>query len=142
ALIASIVVTGILVSVGHGALAYNNRLEPWDSMLDWLTPVVNLPMASPSFLRDATGAAVGKAAVWIGSVCTAWLVLRHLERRHTLSNGGVVLSTTIAVAIALMIAAQINWRIAGTSGATPPTAAAELLDQLDQHDWSVAVRYR
>jgi hypothetical protein len=128
ALGASLLLTGSLTLVREGWLVFNTR-DGFSRWLEWATPLVDLPRALPSFLRDGLRMALLQAALWIVVFSVAVWVLARLRRRSARVEGeGLpVLAACTLFALAVMAALALNWRVAGVRAVTPTTAQLELL---------------
>lgn len=127
-------ITATLTFAEAGGLIFNFR-DGFSRLLEWLTPVVDLPRAFPSFLRETTGPALLGVAAWIVVMAGAVELLRLVSRR--VGGGGDTLRPILAVATpcvlacAVMAGASLHWRISGVSGATPSTSKLLVLRAFD-----------
>jgi hypothetical protein len=83
-LVLSIALTAIAVIVDGGQLAYNFR-DGYSRVAQWLSPLVDLPQAQPSFFRQTPGTATMYASIWVVSIALAWLALKQLTSRSKLA---------------------------------------------------------
>jgi len=149
-LLAVLVVSAWLSAVmtsGGGRLAYHTRNDagltaaPW---LEWANPAVNLPAAFPAFVpqpvqpdpgglvsrANATRAGFAATAVWIGCVgLAAWLPF-WLFRRPDMAVHTMIATTTVAFAVAAMVAMSVVWRVQAAEPATPTVAQMDVLHRL------------
>ncbi len=98
-LVASLLLTGFMVGVEHGRLAYNVR----DGAALWAafaSPVVDLPAALPAAHRDAPALVARDAALWVLSAGLAWVLLRRRERHRPPHAVEVLAALGLAVAAA------------------------------------------
>ena len=87
-----------VVSVGRGALAWNDR-SAQSQWLEWLSPVVNLPRGYPSFFWSLDPSALSSeipflvhAAIWtVGIALTVWIFVRLSSSPHRTAAGRAVL---------------------------------------------------
>ncbi len=107
-LVASVVLTALMVVVDHGRLAYNAR-DGYARWAEWASPLVDLPGALPAAHRDGPGRVVRDAAVWFGALGAAWLVLRLVERHRPLT-AAFSLGT---LGLASAVAASAVWAVRG-----------------------------
>ncbi len=136
ALFATGFVSGILVLVDHGRLAYHAR-ELYAGWLPWLSRTVDLQRALPSFFarqrvlgraRTMETAFYVEIAVWVAVLAAAWLVLRWVgARRATARRTALATAAAAVLAAAVMLACAIVWRIEGVGGLTPAAAQLALL---------------
>jgi hypothetical protein len=103
-LASSLGITAILAVVDGGALAYNVR-DGYALWLEWIAPVVRLPLALPSLFRSggALATAWAQAAAWVLAIAGGGIVLRR--------------SATVAVpsvtALAIGLGSTAGWMLAG-----------------------------
>jgi hypothetical protein len=134
ALALTVLITATLTCADAGGLVFNFR-DGFSRLLEWLTPVVDLPRAFPSFLREATGPAMLGVVAWIVVLAGAVGLLRIVARR--VGGEGVRVRTVLAVATpcllacAVMVGASLHWRMLDVSGATPSTSKLLVLRAFD-----------
>jgi len=124
ALLVSLVVTALMVSVDGGRLAYNFR-DGFSRLAEWVSPTVDLSTALPSFFRQTSSGAVFRAAVWLVPFTLGWMVLQRVQ-----SRGSLPLATGFTVAAATMIAATGAWATDGVSGLRPDASQLDLLSRV------------
>jgi hypothetical protein len=102
------------VLVEGGRFIFNNR-APLDATLEWLSQIVDLPLALPSVHRDGGSIAIRDGAVWLAMIAAA-IGLASAGRRSVAAcwTGGA-----LALAIASMLAITVGWNF---RGAVPLTA--------------------
>lgn len=127
-------ITGLVVAHDHGVFAFNDR-DGQAAWLEWLSPVVNLPRAWPSFFWRTEGAflshVVVMATVWLaGLVILRIIVWRHIERAD-------VARTAVAfwLLAGVMIGADAGWRLNGVTGLDP--ARSQLAIHAAEQTWRV-----
>ncbi|RPJ71091.1 MAG: hypothetical protein EHM24_13525 [Acidobacteria bacterium] len=139
----SVLITGSLTFARDGWLIFNTR-DGFSRWLEWVSPLVDLPHALPSFLRDGARVALLQAALWVVIFTAAGWALAWFGRRNRYDgleneprHGDVtpaappVLAASLLFAVALMAGLSLNWRIAGTRAVTATTAQLELLRSYD-----------
>jgi len=141
----SLLVTASLTLARDGRLTFNTR-DGFSLWLEWVSPLVDLPHALPSFLRDGPRLALLQSALWIAVLSAAWWLLSRLTSRGARAanapgeaparGGGVhaappVLAASMIFALAAMVALTLNWRVVGTRPITATTAQLELLRSYD-----------
>ncbi len=152
----SLLVTASLTLARDGRLTFNTR-DGFSLWLEWVSPLVDLPRALPSFLRDGPRLALLQSALWIAILSAAWWLLSRLTSRgaragdalgEAPARGGsvhaappVLVATTI-FALAVMVALVCNWRVVGTRPITATTAQLELLRAYDPTRRPVGVGLR
>jgi hypothetical protein len=118
--------TTLVVAHDHGAFAFNYR-DGQAAWLEWLSPVVNLPRAWPSFFWRSQGAFLTHVAAWIAVWVAGWALLRVLN------------SSRVAVAMwllcSLMVSAEVGWRRNGVTGLDP--ARSQLAIHAASRTWSL-----
>lgn len=123
-LLVSLALTGALVTVQHGALAYNVR-DGAARLAVWAGPLIDLAAALPSAHRDVPIVVVRDAGVWIGLLAGCWVGWRWLERRRWLSPF-VGLAT---VALALPAGAATVWSMHDVRGLAPAASQVRFLER-------------
>lgn len=145
ALTTAALVTASLALVDGGALIYNDR-DGYARWLEWITPVVDLPHALPSFLRDTPARALAVSAVWAAALLLGGLVLRvvarRAEKRGADAAGRLSLAAPASFAAAIMLASSIAWSVNGVGGATPSTSGLALLRSCDPAGHPLGVQFR
>lgn len=115
-------VAAVTVAVDRGALAWNPR-DAQARWLDWLSPVVNLPRAWPSFFWRLDPADLSTewpfavhVACWIGAPAALGALIARLARRQdwTIARWRAALAWWMVASA--MTAASIGWRLNGVSG--------------------------
>lgn len=131
----SIAITAVVVTVGGGDLAWNYR-DAQPRWLEWLGPVTNLSRAWPSFFwRLSVPAAFQPdlASEWPFAIHAAGVVLvlaavplaaLTLARRRGWTPSVVA---TWSVALGLMLAVQVGWKLTGSTGIDPARSQIEWL---------------
>jgi hypothetical protein len=124
---ASWLMTTVVVAYDHGAFAFNFR-DGQAAWLEWLSPVVNLPRAWPSFFWRSQGAFLTHVAAWIAVWGVGWLLLR--------ASGSF---SRVAVAMwmlcSLMVSAEVGWRLNGVTGLDP--SRSQLAIHAAERTWSL-----
>jgi hypothetical protein len=110
----SLGLTAVMVLVDHGRLAYNERdgVARWAA---WASPLVDLPGALPAAHRDAPAVVARDAGLWLVMLGGAWLALRHIERRTTVTAA----MTVGAMGLAAASAATLVWTVRGQPALHP-----------------------
>ena len=140
----SLLVTASLTLARDGRLIFNTR-DGFSLWLEWASPLVDLPRALPSFLRDGPRLALLQSALWIAILTAAWWLLSRLasrgegtgDRQAPPRRDGIayvappVLAASTIFALAMMAALALNWWVAGTRPITATTAQLELLRAYD-----------
>jgi hypothetical protein len=109
ALTGSLFITAALAMVDGGRLVYNG-LDGYGRFAEWVSPIVDLPLALPSFFRQGTREAIGRAAIWIFFLLAAVAALRRLERGSD-APGILGLAAPLSIALAIMGAATTVWAL-------------------------------
>ena len=121
-LAATAMIAAAVVLVGGGRLAYSARDVVYSGGLDWANRAADLQHGLPSFFSRARRGAPGsrfylEIAIWIGALVSAWLLVRAADRSPRLnSRPRLATATVVALAVAIMAALTIVWRIEGVSG--------------------------
>lgn len=137
-LLASTVVTGVLVLVDGGRLLYNVR-DGYALWLEWLSPLVNLPLGVPSYLRQPPTEALYGTAIWGVALGAAALTLRALA--HRAAGGAPIAAALSGLALAGMIAVTASWA-AEAPVLTQAPAQLRLLDRVGSARGAIAIEYR
>ena len=121
ALVASVVITFMLLGPDHGRLLLNFRdgISLW---LEWANDVVDLPRGLPSLFHDDRAQLWLKVAIWAAAAVTMWIVLRVTQAKGLCSW-----QSTWCAAAALMIAFTAAWHVDGAQPLTPDTAEINVL---------------
>lgn len=127
-------ITGVVVTHDHGLFAFNDR-DGQAAWLEWLSPVVNLPRAWPSFFWRTEGAFLTHVAAWgavwlLGLFILRIFVWRHIERADV-GRTAVVIWLLGGV----MGAAEVGWRLNGVTGFDP--ARSQLAVHAAERTWRV-----
>lgn len=128
ALVASVVVTAALAGPDRGRLLLNVR-DGFALWLEWGNDLLDLPRGVPSLFRDTPGQAWLKAAIWAASVAAGWLALHVIGGQWGRERPLVRLSwlATWCLAVSVMIAFTVVWRLDRHEPLTPATAELGLL---------------
>lgn len=144
ALVIALISTATLAFVDWGRLVINDRsgVALW---LAYLTPVVDLARALPSFHRDGPWAAFVGAMIWLAALLLAALAIRVLARRLEARGRDVtstlMLAGPLLFALAIMVAATLTWAKARVGGSTPTPASLALLRTYDPARRPVGVQF-
>jgi hypothetical protein len=130
-LASSIGITAILASVDGGGLAYNTR-DGYALWLEWVAPVVRLPLAVPSLFRfgGALATAWAQAGAWALALAAGWILLRKRSSVPAPAVAGLVIALggTAGWMVAGIDAVDEGsglWRVA-RAGARPGAVAVAL----------------
>jgi hypothetical protein len=129
-------ITAVVITHDHGLFAFNDR-DGQAAWLEWLSPVVNLPRAWPSFFWRTEGAFLAHVAAWVGVWIAAWLLLRAMVRWDEKKAPDVFISSQVAIWVlaSLMAAAEVGWRLNGVSGLDP--ARSQLAVHAAERTWRI-----
>jgi len=118
----TLAITALVVSVGRGALAWNDR-DAHARLLDWLSPSVSFARGWPSFFWSLDPPRVSSewpfflhAGLSVVILVSGWLVLqRFMPRRRA---DPALWNTAIALwlLVGLMAVTQAGWLLNGVSG--------------------------
>lgn len=130
-------ITGVVVVHDHGLFAFNDR-DGQAAWLEWLSPLVNLPRAWPSFFWRTEGAFLTHVAAWgavwiLGLLALRIVVWRHIERADV---GRAAVAFWLLGG--LMGAAEVGWRLNGVTGFDP--ARSQLAVHAAERTWRVGAR--
>jgi len=119
----SVLITVALLIPDRGGLLFNFRdgVALW---LEWASDLVDLPRSAPSAFRDTVGQMWMKAIVWTAFLGAAWFVMRTLGKKQ---RGTLALAAPWTLAIAVMLAVTVSWRVSGAEPLTPQTGSLQLL---------------
>jgi hypothetical protein len=144
ALTLTVLITAAMVATERGALIFNER-DGVGQLLEWATPVVDLPRALPSYLRDAPAEALRATGVWLAAMLAAMAGVRLLAwragRRGGDVRGALALGAPLAFCAGVMAAASVGWTAARASGFTPTTAELAFLRAYDPDALPLGVRF-
>jgi hypothetical protein len=117
-------VSGVLVFIDGGRLAYNTREVPalW---LQWASTLASLADGVPIWNRGREGVFALEIIVWAIALGVAWLVARALAAVGPLRRRGTFATAVVTIFLcATMVAVAVVWR--GHGSVAPRPAAAEL----------------
>jgi hypothetical protein len=139
ALAFTIFVSGCLIFVDGGRLAYNTR-EGYAGWAEWLNRATDLRRALPAWWRGSENILFRDVTVWIITTGVAWVALRAAEgMRWTRTRGGLAAATGAVYAVAAMCAASAVWALAGVRGRADTPGQLELLRRVGAEDTNVLV---
>jgi hypothetical protein len=133
-LLASVLITVVLVGPDHGRLLLNFRdgISLW---LEWANDVVNLPRALPSLFHDDRAHLWLKALIWGASLTALWIALRVFGARdehHSAAPFALTWQAILSAAVAVMVASTLAWHVDGLEPRTPETAKLNLLRHMSR----------
>jgi hypothetical protein len=132
--------TLIALGPGRGVLAWNYRQTPRALWLDWWGSVVDLPRAWPSFFWRLTAGDVSSEAhfamhvtMWIGCAAAVIGVVAGRRRSAAGAEPATTSSTraTWALALGIMMAAQLGWWWNGVDGLNAAASQLSLLRRVE-----------
>ena len=138
ALTLSVIMTGTLAVVQHGALL-NNFRDGAARWLGWISPLVNLTTGLPSLFQNTPAVVLGQTAVWAIAIAATSVIAAGAARRG-LATHTIALVVGFTAAVAGMIALSIVWRTNHATPLTPTASNLELLRQYDPSPYQFAVR--
>jgi hypothetical protein len=102
----SIAITAILAIPDRGALAYNTR-DGYALWLEWIAPIVRLPLAVPSLFRFGGPLTIAwaQAAAWALGAAVGWAILRKAPTAASVIPG--------VVALVIMVGSTLAWALVG-----------------------------
>ena len=121
----SLAATAVLAVPPEWLLAYNQR-DGYARAAEWINPLVDVPLALPSFFRSTPGPAVLRAAVWLGCLWAAAVALRLVERKIR-RPGALALATPLCFAAAITCAMTTVWAIDNVGPLKSDTSQMNLL---------------
>lgn len=140
-LFVSLILTGALAFAAHGSLVFNDR-NGSALVLQWLSPILDLPAALPSLFRGTLGSALALTAVWIGCAALAIAGLRLAERRGWLTRTRTGPFLILAGVLVVTIATPAGWALNGAGSGIAPTAGQmDLLRGIAKADRPIAIQY-
>lgn len=140
-LLLSMGITLSLVVVEDGRLAYNFR-DGYSLAAERLSPLVDLPKGLPSFFRQTSAGATLRGTIWVAVMCGAVLALRAVERRTPPNaRAALALATPASMAVAMMIAVTIVWKMDRVQAATADTSQLDLLKRYNPRLRPLGVRF-
>ena len=120
-LVMSLGITAIVIGVDRSAMAWNGR-NGQAAWLEWLSPVVNLPRAWPSFFWNGQGEFlrhVGALAAILFGVCLAATVI---ARRYLIDHARARTVVACTLLVGLMFIVQAGWTVTGSAPLDPARA--------------------
>ncbi len=123
-------ISGVLVVVDRGRLAFNTR-EAYALWLDWASPVADLGRGLPAWFRDQQPAFVRDIVVWVTALVAAGIAIRILSRRGWMQSAAALpTANALLLAAAAMTAATVTWTLHGAAGTMAAPAQLQLLRHL------------
>lgn len=126
ALAVSLAVTAMLLLPDKGRLIFNAR-DGSALWLEWIAPLVDLPRAAPSVLRDGAIHALVDAVAWIAAVAAATWGFIRATYFWQISPGRQGLLFCGLLFVAVSAAATVVWRRASVDQPTATSAQVALL---------------
>ena len=127
----SVLIAVVLLVPDRGGLLINFRdgVALW---LEWANDLIDVPRGLPSLFHDTLAHVWAKAGIWSASLAAAWLALRVIHARAARASEPhrraiLSLATPWCLALAVMIALSLSWRVDGSQPLTPETAELTLL---------------
>jgi hypothetical protein len=116
----SLLVTATLALGGDGTLRFNDASgrARW---LEWIAPLVDLPSALPSALRDTPPPFWASCATWAMVLLATMWAFTSWDRAVRPTPATRALAAPLCAALGLMTGASVSWGQAGT----PPVRATE-----------------
>jgi hypothetical protein len=133
-LMTSVGIAVVFAWAGDGALAYSDATgrARW---LEWVSPLVDLSRAFPSFFRagalDPTSQTAadlaGPTSIWILASLVGWALFVAVDRRLELTAPARGVTVALCLALTIGLAVTGSWRLAGGSHLTPTRAQLDVL---------------
>jgi hypothetical protein len=127
----SILTAAVLSFGGGGALAYNTSTgrARW---LDWVSPLVDLPRAFPSFFRGASPTALEwsfawPVLLWTAVLLAAWMIFALVERRLSAASAVRVIAAPACLTLACVAGVAASWNVRGDVRLMATRAQLDLL---------------
>jgi len=136
----SVLIAAALAFGGDGVLAYNGATGR-ARVLDWFSPLVDLPRAFPSFFRSTRSGIAGgssiavelvmPAIVWGGALLAGWIVFRTLVTRLPATVSARAFAAAACAVGVHLIAVQAAWSLHGGTHLLSTRGQLELLSRED-----------
>ena len=126
----------LLVTVDRGRLAYFDRGSVHALWIEWGSRTADLAHGLPAFFarvqrQQPGGLFYTEIALWAAVLALVSLIVRAIDRRGGWrSRGSVATISGAAIAIGVMGAISIVWRLEGVDGRVPAQSAMNLLRSL------------
>jgi hypothetical protein len=117
----SLGVTVMILAVDRSVMAWNFR-DGQAAWLEWLSPVVNLPRAWPSFFWNGDGAFLRHAAILLSIAVIIGLGIRPIARRYSSNPPLTRLVAAVLMLTGLMAVVQVGWTVSGSAPLDPARA--------------------
>ena len=118
----SVLIAAALAFGGDGVLAYSGGTGR-APVLDWLSPLVDLPRGFPSFLRAARSGMAGGSSIvvelvmpaifWGGALLVGWIVFRALVTRLPATVSARAFAAAACFVGVFSLAVQASWSLHG-----------------------------
>lgn len=137
ALFASLLITGTLAAVRHGALIFNVR-DGAARWLLWISPVVDLTVGLPSSFQNRPPVVLAHAAIWAVAVLVTAAIGAAVSSRGA-SRRAIAISISCAATLSGMVAVSVVWRTNRAAPLTPASGGIELLHHYAPDGGQIAV---
>ncbi|MEO6222005.1 MAG: hypothetical protein ABIP90_02060, partial [Vicinamibacterales bacterium] len=114
-LVVSLGITITVLSVDRGLMAWNDRRVSQSAVLSWLSPVVNLPRAWPSFFWNGEVPFLRHAAVMIAMCIAVGAGMNLLVRRYASRPAAARVAVGVSMLVGLMVVVQTGWLLTGSA---------------------------
>ena len=131
-------ISGVLVIVSRGRLAFNTR-EAYALWLDWASPIADLGQGMPAWFRDREPEFFRDIIVWVIALTAAGLAIRILGKRGSQSGSWFQTATIAILAVVAMAAVTVTWTLQGVSGTTAAPAQLQWLRLAAADDRMMAI---
>ncbi len=140
ALALTIFISGTLVGIDGGRLAYNTR-ESSALWLEWASGLAVLSQGVPAWYRGQEGAFARDVAVWAGVLLIAAGGVRALAVRDRFRDGTRYATAAAALfALSAMVALSLVWRLHRVDGMTAVASQLEILRRVATEPRALALQ--
>ena len=115
----SLGITVLVLAVDRGAMAWNDRRDLQAAWLEWLSPVVNLPRAWPSFFWNGEGAFLRHAAIFTALAVIVCGIARLIARRYSSDPTAARLAAGAIMLAGFMALVEAGWIVSASAPLDP-----------------------
>jgi hypothetical protein len=136
----SVLIAAALAFGGDGVLAYSGATGR-ARVLDWFSPLVDLPRAFPSFFRATRSGVAGgssiavelvvPAIVWGAALLVGWIVFRTLVTRLPATVSARAFAAAVCAVGVFLLAVQAAWSVHGGTHLLSTRGQLDLLSRED-----------
>lgn len=144
ALAVTALITVSLVVGQDGRLIFNDR-DGFGRWLEWVSPLVDLPRAVPSFFRSTPLGVVWRSALWFALFGAGALLLTRVAGRNLAAGvrrARLALLAPVLFVAVLTAGVALSWSLDKVVPVTPTSAQLAMIRSFDPSARPVGIQYR